>query len=93
MFDRILKRARDKIRSREYVVTYHARKEMNEDDLSIYDLERAILKGEIVERQLDKTTRGSKYRIRGQNIDGVMIEVVVKLGPEGTLVIITVYIL
>lgn len=64
---------------------------MNDDDLSIYDLERAVLKGEIVERQRDKTTRDSKYRIQGQSIDGLMIEVVVKLGAEGALVIITVY--
>ena len=41
-------------------MTYHARKEMNDDGLTIYDVERGILTGAIVERQGDRTTGESK---------------------------------
>ena len=41
-------------------MTYHARKEMNDDGLTIYDVERGILTGAIVERQRDRTTGESK---------------------------------
>ena len=34
---------RDKIRSRQYVMTLHADEEMDEDGLSIFDVESAIL--------------------------------------------------
>ncbi|MBI3801547.1 MAG: hypothetical protein HY268_31825 [Deltaproteobacteria bacterium] len=44
MFERILKCLRQKVRERQYVMTYHARKEMNEDEFTIYDVERGILK-------------------------------------------------
>ena len=49
-------RMREKIRKRDYVMTYHTRREMNYDDLTIYDVERVIPAGEILERQKDKTT-------------------------------------
>lgn len=39
---------------------------MNNDCLSIYDIERCILTGEIVERQKYKVTAEWKYRINGQ---------------------------
>ena len=39
---------REKIRRNEYVVTLHARKEMNDDNFSIFDVERGILTGAIV---------------------------------------------
>ncbi len=91
MFDRILKRMREKIRSRQYIMTCHARKEMNYDDLTIYDVERAILTGEMLERQKDITTTEWKYRIRGKTVGDSKVEVVAKLAPTGKLVIITVY--
>ena len=46
-------------------MTYHARKEMNDDGLTIYDVERGILTGAIMERQGDRTTGESKYRPEG----------------------------
>ena len=60
--------------------------------MSIFDVERGILTGEILERQKDKVTTEWKYRIRGETIGGGEVEVVAKLGPTGKLVIITVYI-
>ena len=92
MYNRILKRMQDKVRARSYVVTYHARKEMNDDGLTVFDVERGILTGEILERQRDRATGENKYRIRGLTVARNGIEVVAKLGPTGKLVIITVYV-
>ena len=49
MFDHILQRMQEKVRALDYVMTIHAEEEM-EDDLSILDVEHAILTGEIIER-------------------------------------------
>lgn len=92
MFNRILKEMRDKIRERKYVMTIHGEEEMNNDCLSIYDVESGILTGKIVERQKDKVTDEWKYRIIGHTVDGSEVEVVAKLSPTGKLVIITVYV-
>jgi hypothetical protein len=92
VFDRILKEMRDKIRNREYVMTLHGEEEMNNDSLSIYDVERCILTGKILERQKDKVTAEWKYRINGESISGGEVEVIAKLSPTGKLVIITVYV-
>ena len=73
-------------------MTYHARKEMNDDGLTIYDVERGILTGAIMERQRDRTTGESKYRLRGHTITGMDMEVLAKVSPTGKLVIITVYV-
>lgn len=82
---------REKVRRREYVVTAHARKEMIDDDFAIYDVERGIRTGEILERQKDQITAEWKYRINGKTISGDEIELIVKLSPTNKLVIITVY--
>lgn len=92
MFDRILKEMRDKIRNRKYILTIHGEEEMDNDSLSIYDVERCILTGRILERQKDKVTAEWKYRINGKSLSGGEVEVVAKLSPTGKLVIITVYV-
>lgn len=92
MFERILNRMREKIRQRQYVMTLHAEEEMNDEGLTIYDVERAILTGEILERQKDSVTAEWKYRIKGETVEGGEVEVIVKLSPSGKLVIITLYI-
>jgi hypothetical protein len=83
---------REKIRQRQYVMTLHAEEEMNDERLTIYDVERAILTGEILERQKDSVTAEWKYHIKGEAIEGGEVEVIVKLSPSGKLVIITLYI-
>ncbi len=82
---------RDKIRNSEYILTTHGEEEMDNDSLSIYDVERCILTGRILERQKDKVTAELKYRINGKALSGGEIEVVAKLSPTGKLVIITGY--
>jgi hypothetical protein len=72
-------------------MTFHARKEMNDDNYSIFDVERGILTGEILERQKDRETAEWKYRIKGKTIFNSDIELVCKFSPTDKLVIITVY--
>lgn len=91
MFDRILKSMREKIRKREYIMTLHADEEMDNDELTIYDVECGILNGKILERQKDKDFSEWKYKVNGQTISGGEVEVITKLSPTGKLVIITVY--
>jgi hypothetical protein len=89
--ERFLKRFRDKIRARAYVMTVHAEEEMTEDGFTIFDVERAILTGSIVERQRDAMSQESKYRLRGKTVAGDPIEILAKLSPAGKLIVITVY--
>lgn len=89
MFPRILKRLKTCVRENKYVVTLHAEEEMDEDELSIYDIERSILTGNITERQKEKGEW--KYLVRGRTIDGAEIVVVVKISPTGKMIILTVY--
>ena len=91
MYPRILKKLRDYIRENRYVVSVHADEEMDEDDLSIFDVERTILTGEIVERQKDKETGEWKYIVKGNSIDDRRVAVVTKFGPTGKAFIITVF--
>jgi nucleoside-triphosphatase THEP1 len=92
VFERILRRIREKVRLREYVVTYHARKEMKEDGFTLYDVERGIFSGDILERQKDRQTSEWKYRVRGETFEDREVEVLAKFSPTGKLVIITVYV-
>lgn len=91
MYERILKQMREKIRTRLYVMTLHAEEEMDEDGLTIFDVERGVLTGEIVERQKDHNSGDWKYLIQGQTVVGKQVIVVTKLSPTNKLVIITVY--
>lgn len=69
----------------------HAEEEMDDDELSIFDIERCILTGEITERQKDRSTEEWKYVIEGQSIAGDKVGTVNKLCPTEKLIIITVY--
>jgi hypothetical protein len=91
VFQRILKQIREKVRQRQYVMTLHAEEEMSDDNLSIFDVERSLLTGEIVERQKDAVTGEWKYLIKGDTVAGNEMMTVVKISPTGKLVIITVY--
>jgi len=84
-------RIRDLVRSLNYVVSLHAAEELEDENLTILDLENIILTGRIVERQRDRQTHETKVVIRGRTLDGREAEAVAKVGPTGTLYIITVY--
>jgi len=72
-------------------MTIHAEEEMNDDELSIFDIERCVLTGEVTERQKDKETGEWKYLVEGQSVTNSKIMVVVKISPTGKLVFITTY--
>ena len=86
-----ISRVRDCIRSLNYVVSIHAAEELDDDNLTILDLENIILTGEIAERQRDRRTREVKFVVRGRTIEGQEAEAVVKFSQIGALFIITVY--
>jgi hypothetical protein len=87
----MLRQMREKIRTRQYVMTLHGEEEMDDDGFTIFDVERAILTGKIAERQTDHTTGEWKYVLVGEALQGGLVGVVAKLSPTNKLVIITVY--
>lgn len=84
-------RLRELIRSRNYVISLHGAEELEDDNLTIHDLENIVLTGRVVERQKDRTTRETKIVTRGRTLDDREAEAVAKVGPTGTLYVITVY--
>lgn len=91
MYGYLLRKIREKVHTAQYIVTDHADDEMQEDCLTVYDVERVILTGEIVERQRDEVTGEWKYCIIGSTFEEDRAQVVAKIGPTGKLVIITVF--
>ena len=91
MHERILNQMKEKVRTRQYVMTVHAEEEMDEDELTIFDVESAILSGKIIERQKDQNTGEWKYLVKGESLAGENVGTVTKIGPTGKLIFITVY--
>ena len=91
MFERILKRFRERIKMGGFVMTLHAVEEMEDEGLSILDVEHAVLTGKITRRQKDEETREWKYLVTGRSLLQDELVVVAKLSPTEKLVIITVY--
>jgi len=88
---RIIDRIRNAIRTDNYDLTYHAVEEMAEDGLSIFDIESAILNGEII--KIDKNDpRGTKYILRGMGDNQIALTGIVgRFKETGSSLIITVY--
>ena len=82
---------RECIRSLNYVVSIHAAEELDDDNLTIDDLENIILTGKIIERQRDTRTQEIKCVVRGLTLEERDAETVVKIGPLGNLFVITAY--
>ena len=91
MYKRELRRFRSLVRKRQYILTIHALEEMSEDDVLNADIENVILTGKIVERQVDRPTKEPKYVLTGTDLVGEPMGVVVKMGPTGKVIVITVY--
>jgi hypothetical protein len=91
MFDRVLKRVRELIRTRQYVMTTHAEDEMLADDLTVDDVESVVLTGRIVQRQKDHSSGEWKYLVGGRSLADDPATIVVKVGPTGKAVVITVF--
>ncbi len=87
-----INRFRNLIRTLNYVVSTHAAEELEDDGLSILDLENIILTGQITERQRDVQTHEIKYVVSGGTLNSSRAQAVVKVGFAGKLIIITVYV-
>jgi len=77
--------------TRQYLVTLHAQEDMDDDELSILDVEQGIQTGKVVARYRDHVTVGYRYLVEGQTMAGDPIVVMGKLSATGPLVIVTVY--
>lgn len=91
MFERILSQLRERVRTRQYVMTVHAEDEMDEDGLTIFDVESVILSGKIIERQKDQNTGEWKYLVKGESLAGESIVTVARISPTGKLAFVTVF--
>jgi hypothetical protein len=73
-------------------MTLHAEEEMDEDGLSIFDVESTLLSGKLVERQTDRRSGERKYVVHGRTADDARgVTVVLKFGLAGLFIIVTVY--
>ena len=68
MFEKVLRRFREKISTGGFVMTLHAVEEMEDEGLSILDVEHAVLTGTITRRQKDEETREWKYLVNGRSL-------------------------
>ncbi len=93
MFETTLRQIQASVRAGRYIMTVHAEEEMNDDGLSIFDVEAAILSGAITERQRDHRTGEWKYLICGTSITQVVVGVATKLRPNHLVVILTIYVI
>lgn len=84
-------RVRNLVRSVNYVVSLHAAEELEDDNLTILDLENILLTGRIVERQKDRRTRETKTVVRGRSLDDREGEAIVKVNLSGVLYVVTIY--
>lgn len=84
---------RDLVRAKNYVVSHHAADELEDDNLTILDLESIVLTGHISERQHDQNTDETKFIVNGSTLESYQAEVVVKIGFTGSLIFITVYVI
>ncbi len=72
-------------------MTLHAEEEMDDDQLSVFDVESGVLTGNIRERQKDQNSSEWKYIIEGQTLVGDPVIVVTKFGATRKVVMITVW--
>lgn len=86
-----IERIREKVRLRHYDMTAHATEEMGEDDLTVVDVEHAVLTGRVVQIQRNDP-RGNKCLIEGTATDGATaVGVVGRFLGSGRYLIVTVY--
>ena len=91
MYDAELKRKRELVRARRYVMTLHAEEEMEADDLAVFDIESVIRTGQVTERQRDRQSDEWKYLVRGHALSVAVVTVVAKFSVTDKLVLITVF--
>ena len=89
MASRLLERLRGRVRENQYVITWHATEELEEDGLGPSDAANVVLTGTIVAVQRESGSRERKYVIHGQCLAGTEACAVVKLGGTGKVVFLS----
>ena len=77
MHERIARQVRQLVLERRYVVALHAYDEMAPDSLSLWDVESALLNGEVLELQRDRLRIGdvrTHHLGRKQIMDGILCQ-------------------
>lgn len=82
-------RIQDFIKRRNYLFSEHADEERTKEQLTIGDIEHAILSGEVIDERLDDP-RGESRLVAGKTQNGKLIHVVIGL-RFNTPVVVTVY--
>jgi len=83
---------RSKIKASDYELTSHANEERQAEMVSIEDLEKAVLAGEVIEDyESRKDSRGHSCLIYGPCEDESPLHVVVAKTPQGDMRVCTVY--
>jgi len=91
MVSHTLHSIQDAISHGEYDVTVHAVEEMAEDGLDIFDIECALMGGDLTKTETDDP-RGTKYTIVGKAVDGrTRVGVIGRFKETGIFLIITTY--
>ena len=91
MPENILLTIQDAIVSGNYDVTVHAVEEIAEDGFDIFDVESAVMNGEIAKTETDDP-RGARYTIVGKSVDRKrLVGVVGRFKETGIFLIITAY--
>ncbi len=91
MSRRVLKQIRKAIRAGNYDLTRHAIDEMAEDNLSVLDIEQAVLSGTITKIDVDDS-RGPIYTIIGLSSGGIIeVGVVGRLTETDVYLVVTIY--
>jgi uncharacterized DUF497 family protein len=85
-----LQRMRRAIDKQTYRISSHANEEMAEDGLVVADIEQIIQTGKIAQR-FTKDSRGRRYAVLGNTVDGRQAYVVCRFLLSGVLLIITAY--
>jgi hypothetical protein len=85
-----IERIREQIRLRRYDMTFHAMEDMAEDDMTVGDIEHAVLSGRVVKIQRGDP-KGNRDVVEGVAADNSTLVGVVGRFPAATYLIITVY--
>lgn len=86
-----IRRIRVALREGRYEFSVHALEEMDDDQLAVTDVYKAMMHGKIV-NTLTGDSRGMRYVLRGVPVrEGTEIEIVCRFTPSAILRIVTVY--
>ncbi|MHC4796618.1 MAG: DUF4258 domain-containing protein, partial [Planctomycetota bacterium] len=89
----VMNKIRNAVLDGRYIVTPHAWREMNNDNLVLIDIESVILSGTI-DKEFSKDPRGVRYRVIGKTSDlSTTAAVIVRFVNDDNVLIITTFII